>query len=75
MRPLLGLVVLGLALVLLAPLMAGDEAARDKEYLARVPPFKPDTFAGRKGKSERVVAMELFTGAQCPCVGCRGRRL
>jgi hypothetical protein len=31
--------------------------------------IKPKTFAGRKGKSDRVVLAELFTGAECvPCV-------
>ena len=31
--------------------------------------IKPKTFAGRKAKSDRVVLVELFTGAQCPpCV-------
>ncbi len=42
----------------------------DEEYLAKVPPFKPDPFAGRKDKNaNRVVVLELFTGAQCPpCV-------
>lgn len=45
------------------------EGLLDKEYLAKVPPFKPTPFAGRKGNSSRVVVMELFTGAQCPpCV-------
>src|SRR5262249_50650767 len=39
------------------------------EYAKKMPPFKPDKFTGRKGKSERVVLVELFTGAQCPpCV-------
>jgi hypothetical protein len=42
----------------------------DEDYHHKVPPFKPATFAGRKGSSaDRVVLMELFTGAQCPpCV-------
>ncbi len=42
----------------------------DAEYLKAVPPFKPTAFAGRKEKdANRVVVMELFTGAQCPpCV-------
>jgi hypothetical protein len=32
-------------------------------------PFKADAFAGRKGKSDRAVVVELFTGAECPpCV-------
>lgn len=45
------------------------ETVLDKEYLAKVPPFKPAAFTGRKGDSKRVVVMELFTGAQCPpCV-------
>jgi hypothetical protein len=45
------------------------EEALDQEYLKTVPPFKPATFEGRKAKSDRVVVMELFTGAQCPpCV-------
>jgi hypothetical protein len=31
--------------------------------------IKPEPFAGRKGKSDRVVLVELFTGAECPpCV-------
>ncbi len=41
----------------------------DMEYLATMPPFEPEKFAGRKGKSKRAVVLELFTGAQCPpCV-------
>jgi hypothetical protein len=41
----------------------------DKEYLAKMPPFQPGAYAGRKAKSDRAVVMELFTGAQCPpCV-------
>ncbi|MBX6313018.1 MAG: DUF1223 domain-containing protein [Isosphaeraceae bacterium] len=46
------------------------EAQLDEEYHQKVPPFKPETFAGRKeAKADRVVLMELFTGAQCPpCV-------
>jgi hypothetical protein len=40
----------------------------DAEYKAKFP-FKPTTFEGRHEKSDRVVVMELFTGAQCPpCV-------
>ena len=47
-----------------------DEA---KETLARLKKLdfkiKPRPFAGRKGKSDRAVLVELFTGAQCPpCV-------
>ncbi|MFN4260191.1 MAG: hypothetical protein ACK4RK_12915 [Gemmataceae bacterium] len=45
------------------------ESKLDEDYLKKMPPFKPDTYAGRKGKSDRVVLVELFTGAQCPpCV-------
>lgn len=41
----------------------------DREYLAKVPPFKPTKFQGRKNMSDRVAVFELFTGAQCPpCV-------
>ncbi len=42
----------------------------DAEYVKKVPPFKPEVFAGRKDKTaNQVVVMELFTGAQCPpCV-------
>ncbi|HEV3165976.1 MAG TPA: hypothetical protein VGZ22_18245 [Isosphaeraceae bacterium] len=42
----------------------------DEEYHAKVPPFKPEAYAGRKDpQNDRVVLMELFTGAQCPpCV-------
>ncbi len=41
----------------------------DREFLKTAVPFKPDAFAGRKGKSSRVVVVELFTGAECPpCV-------
>ena len=45
-------------------------AKLDAEYREKVPPFKPGTFAGRKdGKGNRVVLMEIFTGAECPpCV-------
>jgi hypothetical protein len=45
------------------------ELGLDKEYLAKVPPFKPKRFGGRANKANRVVMMELFTGAECPpCV-------
>jgi hypothetical protein len=41
----------------------------DREYLTKVPSFKGTPFAGRTAKSDRVVVMELFTGAECPpCV-------
>jgi hypothetical protein len=39
------------------------------EYAKTMPPFKPDEFKGRKGKSDRAVLVELFTGVECaPCV-------
>lgn len=45
------------------------EARADEDYLKKMPPFKPEPFAGRKGKSTRAVLVELFTGTQCPqCV-------
>lgn len=42
----------------------------DAEYHEKVPPFKPEPYAGRaEGKGNRVVLMEIFTGAECPpCV-------
>ncbi len=42
----------------------------DAEYHEKVPPFKPEPYAGRAGgKGNRVVLMEIFTGAECPpCV-------
>ncbi len=42
----------------------------DAEYHQKVPPFKPEPFAGRNGaKGNRTVLMEIFTGAECPpCV-------
>jgi hypothetical protein len=46
------------------------EVKLDEEYNRKVPPFKPATFAGRKDpQGNRVVLMEVFTGAECPpCV-------
>jgi hypothetical protein len=46
------------------------EAQLDEEYPKKNPPLKAETFAGRKdAKADRVVVMELFTGAECPpCV-------
>jgi hypothetical protein len=39
------------------------------EYSKTMPPFKPDEYKGRKGKSDRAVLVELFTGVECgPCV-------
>jgi hypothetical protein len=41
----------------------------DEEFEKDAIPFKPEKFAGRKGKGDRVAVVELFTGAQCPpCV-------
>jgi len=40
--------------------------ARDYAEYAKTLPFKPEVFAGRKGKSDRGVLVELFTGAECP---------
>jgi thiol-disulfide isomerase/thioredoxin len=41
--------------------------ARDyADYAKTNPPFKAEAFAGRKGKSERAVLVEVFTGAECP---------
>jgi hypothetical protein len=46
-----------------------EEEKADATYLEKMPPFKPETFAGRKAKSERVVLAELFLCAQEPvCV-------
>jgi hypothetical protein len=45
------------------------EAQADEDYLKKMPPFKAEAFAGRKGKSTTTVLAELFTGTQCPpCV-------
>jgi hypothetical protein len=53
----------------LALRLARVEETLDREYRTKVPPFKPDTFSGRKSKTDRVVVLELFTGTQCPpCV-------
>jgi hypothetical protein len=62
------------ALQLLAMALEKNGKAEDaKEVLARLTridfKIKPEAFAGRKGKSDRAVLVELFTGAQCPpCV-------
>ncbi|HZW32134.1 MAG TPA: hypothetical protein VFF52_15590 [Isosphaeraceae bacterium] len=46
------------------------ESQVDAEYLKKLLPFQPARYAGRKDpKADRVVLLELFTGAQCPpCV-------
>jgi hypothetical protein len=49
--------------------LAKLEETLDNEYVVKVPPFKGQKYAGRKGQSDRAVVMELFTGAQCnPCI-------
>jgi hypothetical protein len=49
--------------------LARLEETLDKEFLKNAVPFKTEPHAGRKGKSDRVAVVELFTGAQCPpCV-------
>ncbi len=47
-----------------------DDAKEVKERIKKIDlSFKPTAFAGRKAKSDRVVLVELFTGAECPpCV-------
>ena len=40
--------------------------ARDFADYAKTFPFKAEPFAGRKGKSDRAVLVEVFTGAECP---------
>jgi hypothetical protein len=41
----------------------------DKEFAKNNIDFEIEKFTGRKGKSQRAVLVELFTGAQCPpCV-------
>jgi hypothetical protein len=42
----------------------------DYTAYAKTLPIKPEAFAGRKGKSDRGVLVEVFTGAECPpCAG------
>ena len=46
-----------------------DEAKTAKAELEKIPIVNVVKFAGRKGKGDQVVAVELFTGAECPpCV-------
>jgi hypothetical protein len=40
------------------------EEKADATYLEKMPGFKPEPFAGRKAKSERVVLVELFVNAE-----------
>src|SRR5262249_18362968 len=45
------------------------ETALNAESEKTAVPFKPAEFKGRKGNSQRVAVVELFTGAYCPpCV-------
>lgn len=47
--------------------LKGYEVKLDENYAKKVPPFKPEKVAEKKGA--KPVVMELFTGAQCPpCV-------
>lgn len=47
----------------------GKLEEKDFEDYVKKAPFKPEVFEGRKGKSDRTVLVELFTGAECPpCV-------
>ncbi len=47
--------------------LKGYDVKLDEIYAKKVPPFKPDKVAEKKGA--KPVVMELFTGAQCPpCV-------
>jgi hypothetical protein len=49
--------------------LAKIQSELDRQYLEKMPPFKPEPFTGRKEKGDRAVVMELFTGAECPpCV-------
>ena len=42
------------------------EETLDAEYLKVAVPFKPKAYGGRAGGENRVVLVELFTGAHCP---------
>ncbi|MEI6534117.1 MAG: transglycosylase domain-containing protein, partial [Verrucomicrobiaceae bacterium] len=47
--------------------LGANEVKLDENYAKKVPPFKPEKMAEKKGA--KPVVMELFTGAQCPpCV-------
>jgi hypothetical protein len=49
--------------------LAKVEERLDQDFANNAVPFKPEPYAGRKGKSDRVAVVELFTGAECPpCV-------
>jgi hypothetical protein len=52
----------------IAPRLHKVDIALDEEFAKKAVPFEPEAPA-RKGKNDRVVLVELFTGAQCPpCV-------
>jgi hypothetical protein len=49
--------------------IAKAESALDQQFLKNAVPFTTERYQGRKGGSNRVAVLELFTGAQCPpCV-------
>jgi hypothetical protein len=49
--------------------LATQEERLDQDFLKTAVPFETKPFGRREGNSERVVLVELFTGAQCPpCV-------
>jgi hypothetical protein len=49
--------------------LARAEEEQDQEFQKGSIPFKPQPYEGRKGSSDRVVLVELFTGSECPpCV-------
>ncbi len=53
----------------LAGRIARAEEKLDREFMKTAVPFEVKPYAGRKDNSNRVVLVELFTGAQCPpCV-------
>jgi hypothetical protein len=53
----------------LAPKLAKLDKELDAEFAKHAVPFKPEKFAGRTSRSDRVAVVELFTGAHCgPCV-------
>jgi hypothetical protein len=49
--------------------VASTEEEMDRAWEEKALPFEPAPFPGRRGKSQRAVLVELFTGANCPpCV-------
>ncbi|MBY0395822.1 MAG: hypothetical protein K2X91_05035, partial [Thermoleophilia bacterium] len=49
--------------------LAKLDAELDATYRKTVPPFAPERPAAAKRESDRVVLLELFTGAECPPCG------